>query len=127
MQDLIQILVKNLKVDEQQATGGAAVIFKAARDKLGATEFASLLTKVKGVDQLIAKAPESGGLGKLLGGFASALGGGNAAILANVLSGFSKLGLTQQQAQQFVPVITDYLRGTIGKAATDKLEKTLRA
>ena len=127
MQDLIQLLVKSLKIDEKQATGGAAIIFKAARDKLGATEFASLLAQVKGVEQLIAKAPDSGGLGKLFGGFASALGGGNAAILASVLSGFSKLGLNQQHAQQFVPLIMDYLRGTIGKASTDKLEKTLRA
>jgi Protein of unknown function VcgC/VcgE (DUF2780) len=127
MQDLIQSLVKTLKIDEQQASGGAAIIFKAARDKLGATEFGSLLGKTKGIDELIAKAPASGGLGKLFGGFAAALGGGNAALLATVLSGFNKLGLTQQHAQQFVPVIMDYLRATIGKPATDKLEKTLRA
>jgi hypothetical protein len=96
-------------------------------DKLGATEFTSMLAKVPGADQLIAQAPDSGGLGKLFGGFAAALGGGNAAILTNVLAGFIKLGLTQRDAQKFVPVMLNYMRGKIGKAATDKLEQVLRA
>ncbi len=126
MKDLIDSLVTELKIDDRQAAGGAAVILKAARDKLGATEFSSMLAKVPGADQLIAQAPDSGGLGKLFGGFAAALGGGNAAILTNVLAGFIKLGLTQQDAQKFVPVMLDYMRGKIGKAATDKLEQTLR-
>jgi hypothetical protein len=127
MKDLIDALVTELKVDERQAAGGAAVILKAARDKLGATEFTSLLAKVPGADQLISQAPDSGGLGKLFGGFASALGGGNAAILTNVLAGFIKLGLTQQDAQKFVPIMLNYMRAKIGKAATDKLEQSLRA
>ncbi len=127
MQDLIESLVRELKIDQQQASGGAAIIFKAARDKLGAGEFSNLLGKATGIEQLVAQAPESSGLGKMFGGFAAALGGGNAAILANVLAGFSKLGLTQQHAQQFVPLILDNLRTKIGKAAADKLETTLRA
>lgn len=127
MQDLIESLVKELKIDQKQAMGGAAILFKAARDKLGAGEFSALLGKANGVEQLIAQVPESGGLGRMFGGFASALGGGNAAILAGIVSGFGKLGLTTQHAQQFVPVILDNLRGKIGKTATDKLEKTLRA
>ena len=126
MKDLVDSLVTELKIDERQAAGGAAVILKAARDKLGATEFSSLLAKMPGADQLIAQAPESGGLGKLFGGFAAALAGGNAAILTSVLAGFIKLGLTQQDAQKFVPIMLNYLRGKIGKAATDRLEQTLR-
>ena len=127
MKDLIDSLIRELKIDERQAAGGAAVILKAARDKLGAAEFTSMLASVPGTDQLLAQAPESGGLGRLFGGFASALGGGNAALLTSVLAGFIKLGLTQQDAQKFVPVMLNYLRNKIGKAATDKLEQTLRA
>jgi hypothetical protein len=127
MQDLIDALVTELKVDERQAAGGAAVILKAARDKLGPTEFTSLLAKVPGASQLIAQAPDSGSLGRLFGGFAAAVGGGNAAILSNVLAGFIKLGLTQQDAQKFVPIMLNYMRARIGKAATDKLEQSLRA
>ncbi len=126
MKELVEKLVTQLQVDEKQATGGAAVLFKAARDKLGADEFGKLLGKVAGIDALIGQAPIAGGMGKLFGGFASALGG-NAALLASVVSGFGKLGLTAEHAQKFVPVILDHLRASIGKASVDKLEKTLRA
>ncbi len=127
MKELVDSLVKTLKVDSRQAEGGAAVLFKAARDKLGPDEFNKLLGKVNGLDAMLAKAPDSGGLGKLFGGLASAVGGGNAAIVANILSGFSKLGLNQEHAKSFVPVMLDYLRTKVGKDSVDKLEKTLRA
>lgn len=126
MKDLISALVRDLKIDERQATGGAAILFKAARDRMGVKEFTSLLAKANGVDDLIAKAPPSSGFTSLFGGLASAAGGGNAVILAGILSGFGKLGLNQQHAQAFVPVILGFLRSQIGPEATDKLEKTLR-
>jgi hypothetical protein len=127
MKELTDLLVKNLKIDSKQAEGGAAVLFKAARDKMGASEFTSALGKVEGLDALIGKAPEAGGIGKLFGGFASAVGGGNAAIIANILSGFGKLGLNQEHAKSFVPVMLDFLRTKVGKDSVDKIEKALRA
>jgi uncharacterized protein YidB (DUF937 family) len=126
MKELVDALVKNLKIDARQAEGGAAVLFKAARDKMGNDAFAKALGKVNGLDTLLAKAPESGGLGKLFGGFASAVGGGNAAIVASILSGFGKLGLNQEHAKAFVPVIIDFLRTKVGKDTVDMIEKTLR-
>jgi hypothetical protein len=126
MKELVDALVKNLKVDARQAEGGAAVLFKAARDKMGSDAFAKALGTVNGMDALLAKAPESGGLGKLFGGFASAVGGGNAAIIANILSGFGKLGLTQEHAKTFVPVMLDFLHNKVGKETVEMLEKTLR-
>jgi hypothetical protein len=126
MKELVDALVKNLKVDARQAEGGAAVLFKAARDKMGQDAFGKALGKVPGIEALIAKAPDSGGLGKLFGGFASAVGGGNAAIIASILSGFGKLGLNQEHAKSFVPVILDFLRTKVGKDSVDKIEKTLR-
>jgi len=126
MKELVDLLSSQLKVDSKQAAGGAAIIFKAAQDKLGAHKFGSLLGGLGGVDDLIRQAPAAGGMGKLLGGFAGALGGGNAALIANIVSRFSKLGLTQQHAQQFVPVIMEFLKGKIGKSAVETLEKTLR-
>jgi hypothetical protein len=62
----------------------------------------------------------------LLGGLAS-LAGGNAALIATVVSGFSKLNLSSNDAQKFVPIVLDYLRGQVGPEAVSKLEKTLRA
>ncbi|HKZ73597.1 MAG TPA: DUF2780 domain-containing protein [Steroidobacteraceae bacterium] len=127
MKELVDLLVKQLGVDEKQARGGSAVLFKAARDKLGAGEFDRMLGGVPGIGDLLKQTPASGGVGKLFGGLAGALGGGNAAILANVVTSFASLGLGQEDAKRFPPVILGYLRERVGKATVDTLEKTLRA
>ncbi len=127
MKELVDLLVSNLKVDPRQASGGAAVLLKAAQDRLGAREFGSMVGGVPGLDELIRQAPQSGGVGKLFGGFASALGGGNAAAIASIVSGFGQLGLTPDHAKRFAPVILEFLRGKIGKENAAKLEQTLRA
>lgn len=124
MQELISRLSQQLKIDERQARGGAAILFKAARDKLGGAEFDKMLGSVSGMDALIKQAPQSGG--GLLGGLAS-LAGGNAALIATIVSGFSKLNLSTEDAQKFVPIVLDYLHGQVGPDAVGKLERTLRA
>lgn len=124
MQDLLAELTQKLKVNEAQAKGGAAILFKAAKDKLGAAEFERMLGSVPGLDALVQQAPKSSG--GLLGGLAS-LAGGNAALLATIVSGFSKLKLSADQAQKFVPVILDNLRAKVGPETVSKLERTLRA
>ena len=124
MKELITRLSQQLKVDEQQARGGAAILLKAAKEKLGGAEFNKLLGSVDGLDALIKQAPQAGG--GLLGGLAS-LAGGNAALVATIVSGFSKLNLSSDQAQKFVPIVLDYLRGQVGPETVGKLEKTLRA
>ncbi len=124
MKALIASLSQQLKIDEKQAQGGAAVLFKAARDKLGATEFSKMLGSVAGMESLVKQVPQSGG--GLLGGLAS-LAGGNTALLATIVSGFSKLNLSTDQAQKFVPIMLDYLRTKVGPDVVDRLEKTLRA
>lgn len=126
MKELIQDLISTLNVNEKQATHGAAILFKAAKDKLGAEEFNRLLGKISGIDALIGQAPAQGGMGKLFGGFASALGG-NATLITTIVTGFGKLGLTPEHAKKFVPVILTHLRSKVGQGAVDKLEQTLRA
>jgi len=123
MKDLIAVLSQQLKIDEKQAQGGAAILFKAAKDKLGAGEFSKMLGSVAGVEALVKKAPQSGG--GLLGGLA-ALAGGNTALIANILSGFSKLNLSTDHAQKFVPIMLDFLRTKVGPDVVSRLEKTLR-
>jgi hypothetical protein len=127
MKELTELLVKNLKIDSKQAEGGAAILFKAARDKMGANEFDKALGKVAGINSLLGKAPQASGFGGLLGGLASAVGGSNAAIVTSIVSGFSKLGLTTDHAKGFVPVILTFLRTKVGPETVDKIEKTLRA
>jgi hypothetical protein len=128
MKELIDTLTRTLGVDGKQAEGGAAVLFKAARDKLGEGEFARLLGGVPGLPDLMKKAPVpgGGGLGGLLGGIAGAMGG-NAALINTVVGGFGKLGLSTEDAKRFVPVILDFLRQKVGPDVVARLEKTLRA
>lgn len=129
MQELIDMLTKNLGVNASQAEGGAGVLFKAAKDKLGGAEFDKLLGGVPGLPDLLKKAPASGGgggLGGLLGGLAGAVGG-NAGLIATVIGGFGKLGLTADHAKKFVPVILSFLRTKVGPDVVSKLEQTLKA
>jgi hypothetical protein len=127
MKELVDMLTGALGVNAAQAEGGAAVLFKAARDKLGEGEFAKLLGGVPGLSDLVKKAPAAGGggLGGLLGGLAGAVGG-NAALISTIMSGFGKLGLTTDDARRFVPVMLDFLRKKAGPDVVSKLEKTLR-
>src|SRR6188472_396424 len=116
VKELIDGLMKDLGISAAQAEGGAAVLLKAAKDKLGAAEFDSQLGGVPGLHDLLKKAPSSGGgggLGGLLGGLAGAMGG-NAALISTVLGGFGKLGLGADDAKRFVPVVMDFLRKQAG-------------
>lgn len=127
MKELIDQLTRSLGVNAAQAEGGAAVLFKAARDKLGGEEFGKLLGGVPGLSDLMKKAPASGGgFGGLLGGLAGAVGG-NAGLIATIVGGFGKLGLTTDDAKKFVPVILAFLKTKVGPDVISKLENTLRA
>ena len=57
MKELVDMLTKKLGVSAPQAEGGAAVLFKAAKDKLGGEEFGQLLGGVPGLGDLMKKAP----------------------------------------------------------------------
>jgi hypothetical protein len=127
MKELVDLLTRNLGVSGNQAEGGAAVMFKAAREKLGATEFDQLLSGLPGLQDLMKKAPASGGggLGGLLGGLAGAVGG-NASAIATVVGGFANLGLSTDHARKFAPLILEFLKSKVGPDVVTKLEKTLR-
>lgn len=126
MKELIDTLVSQLGVTPAQARGGSGAILRAAQEKLGAGEYAKLLGGIPGLDGLVREAPAAGGLGKLFGGLASAMGGGNAAILANVVSAFSQLGLSTDDAKKFLTVMEGVLRQRIGDEGVAKLEKAIR-
>ena len=126
MKELIDQLVKKLGVSGAQAEGGAAVLFKAAKDKLGGDEFNKLLGGVPGLGDLMKKAPATGGgLGGLLGGIAGAMGG-NAALISTIVGGFGKLGLSAEDAKRFAPVMFDFLKTKVPPDVVGKLEKALR-
>jgi hypothetical protein len=124
MKELIDELTRQLGINATQAQSGAGILFKAAQEKLGAGEFQKMLGAVPGVADLVMQAPATGG-GGLLGGLASAFGG-NAALLAKVVSGFSNLGLSVDTAKRFVPIVLDYLRKYVGPETASRIEAALR-
>jgi hypothetical protein len=127
MKELIDSLTKQLGVSGAQAEGGAAVLLKAAKDKMGGEEFNKLLGGVPGLGDLMRKAPATGGgLGGLLGGIAGSMGG-NTGLIATIIGGFGKLGLSAEDAKRFAPVMMDYLKTRVSPDVASKLERTLRS
>ncbi len=56
MNELVEMLVKNLGVQQSQAQGGAGLLFKLAQDKLGG-DFSKVASALPGVQDLINQAP----------------------------------------------------------------------
>jgi hypothetical protein len=127
VRDLTAKIAAQVGVSEQQASGGAALLMAAARDKLGAATFDQSIGTLPGMAALLAAAPKPKGLGRLFGGAASAVGGKRAAMIATVVSGFGQLGMNTDHAQAFVPVIVEHLRSKLDPATAERVEKLLRA
>jgi hypothetical protein len=124
LKELLDQLTKQLGISQTQAQVGTAILFKAAQDKLGNAEFQKLLGGVPGVTELLKLAPANGS--GLMGSLVAALGG-NAAMVANVVTGFSRLGMSTDTVKKFRPFISDFLHKHVGAEAVTKLEAALRA
>jgi hypothetical protein len=137
--ELIQQLVSSLGVNEDQAKGGAGLLFNLAKDKLGAGEFQQLADKIPGVSDLLGAAPApsaaasaGGGMMGALGGVASSLGAGGLGDkmgglgdLANLASGFSQLGLSSDMVGKFVPIVLSFVQNQGGDSMKGLLEKVM--
>jgi hypothetical protein len=126
--ELVSQLTQQLGITEDQAKGGAGLIFGAAKEKLGGTDFAKLADAVPGMDSLLGAAPKSGGLGATLGGLASSLGGSASQLggLAGLAGGFSKLGLDGGMIGKFIPVILSFVQSKGGDTLKSLLERAFK-
>ena len=128
MEQLVALLKSRLNVEEQQAKGGAGLLFQLAKDRLGEDDFAKLANNIPGIQNMMQAAPESSGLVGALGGLASAFGGkaeglGNLAVL---FEGCSKLGIDQATVMKFVPVVLSYVQSQGGDELKGLLERVLK-
>ena len=137
--ELIQQLVSSLGVNEEQAKGGAGLLFNVAKDKLGAGDFKQLTDAIPGISAILGAAPApsaaasaGGGLMGALGGVAASLGAGELSgkmeglgNLANLASGFSQLGLSSDMVAKFVPVVLAFVQNQGGDGVKGILEKVL--
>ncbi|NLF17091.1 MAG: DUF2780 domain-containing protein [Lentisphaerae bacterium] len=127
MTDLIRELVTRVGVQESQAEGGAGLLLKLAKDKLGG-DFSKVTAALPEAETLIGAAPAGGGAAGLAGGLLGALGGDKGkglAGMAGLADGFSKLNLDRGKAAQFVPVILDFLKSKGGPDLGALLAKVL--
>lgn len=126
--ELVKQLVENLDVGEDQAKGGAGLIFQLAKEKLGDGDFARITQHVPEMASMLEAAPEDTGIAGALGGLASSLGGGQVEALGNMAQlagGFSKLGLDESAATRFIPIILSFLESKGGGGIKDLLAKVL--
>jgi len=120
--ELIENLTKQLGVSETQAQGGAGLILKQAREKLGGEDFVKVSSAIPGIEGLISAAPAGGG--GMLSGLGKTLGG--AGGLAGLAGGFSQLGLDSSMIGKFLPVILSFVQSKGGDGVKSILEKALR-
>ena len=127
--ELLQMLTENLGVSQEQAQGGAGLLFKLAKDKLNTSEFQQVADSVPGIEDLVNAAPASGGgLSGALGGVMSSMGGdaGKLGNLATLASGFSKLDLDSGMVGKFVPIIMSFVQSKGGDAVKNLLAGVLK-
>ncbi len=125
--ELIKILTDQLGINDNQAKGGAGLIFSLVKDKLDSGDFSKIASAIPGVNDLIKSAPESGGLMGAIGGLASSFGGGSSlGNLAGLADGFSKLGLDSGMIGKFIPIIMSFVESKGGASVKALLEKVLK-
>ncbi len=127
--ELLQLLTENLGVSEEQAQGGAGLLFKLAQDKLGSGDFQQVADSVPGIEDMLSAAPsEGGGLMGKIGGLMSSFGGGGGKLgdLASLAGGFSNLNLDTDMVGKFIPVILSFVQSKGGDSIKDLLAGVLK-
>ncbi len=126
---IVDEIMKQVGVSKEQAEGGLGLIFKLAKDKLGA-DFSQVSSVVPEANGLIGKAPAEeqeagGGLMGMLGGMASKMGLGDLGKLAELAAQFKKLGLDMETVQKYVKVVMAFVESKGGTVVKDLLNKVL--
>lgn len=126
--ELLQMLTSQLGITEEQARGGAGLLFNLAKEKLGSNEFNQVANAVPGVEDLISSAPKSRGLMRALGGITSSLGigAGQLGNLSSLAGGFKNLNLDSGMVGKFIPIILSFVQSKGGDTIKGILENILK-
>lgn len=132
MNELVNLVVSQLGVNQNQATGGLGAIMKLAQEHLG-TDFSQIEKYLPQVQSLISQAPTAatgtdGGLAGVVGSALSAFGMGNSKVagLAQLAGQFKSLNLDADMITKFAPIVTGYLQQQGGTTAVDLIQKFLK-
>lgn len=128
MMELVQQLVAGASVSQQQAEGGAGLLLGLLKEQLSSGDFTQVAQAIPGAEALIEATPgsDNGGLGGLLGGMVSSLGGSDIGSLASLASGFSKLDLDPGMIGKFIPILLSFLQSKGGEDLSSMVGKVLR-
>ncbi len=127
--ELVNLLMSQLGVTEQQATGGAGAIFKTAQHNLKPDEFKQIESAVPEAGSLIKAAPQvaekksSGAFGSLTAmakGVSPKLG-----ATAELAQSFNELGLEKQMMGKFTNVVVDYCKQKGGAMVAELMQKAV--
>jgi hypothetical protein len=126
--EIVSVLTEKLGITEDQAKAGSGAILKMAKQKLGKDDFNKIAEVIPGMDELLAAAPEGGGLGRMIGSLASSLGvgGGKLGSLAGLADNFKKLGLDADMVGKFVPIILSFVQSKGGDAIKNLLAGVMK-
>lgn len=134
---LVEELVAQLGVSNDQAEGGAGLLFGLAKDKLADGDFSQLLDVLPDdVEALIGRAPSasaeasSGGMMGGIGAVADAIGLGDVADkledLGGLVGGFEKLGLDADMVSKFAATLIEFLKSRGGDQIVGLLQSILK-
>ena len=118
---LSELLVKDLSLKPEQATGAAGSVFSLAKSKMPAADFSKLAGGFPEMDSLLKAAPAvSTGSNPL----SSALGSlsGPAALASQ----FKTLGISPETATKIVPEVLNFVKGKQGTEMMDLLSKAIK-
>jgi hypothetical protein len=126
--DLVKMLTDQLNLSDEQASGGAGLLFNLAKDKLSSGEFSQITSAIPGINDLISSAPKAGGIVGTLKGLVSSLGGGSSQVgdLASLASGFSKLNLDAGMIGKFTPIVLSFVQAQGGDGLRGVMEKVFK-
>jgi hypothetical protein len=125
--EIVQLLTQQLGITQEQAKGGAGLLFQQAKEKLGADDFGQVADAVPGMNEILGAAPEPEGAAGALGGLMSKFGAdaNQLGSLAGLAAGFKSLGLDAGMIGKFVPVILSYVKSKGGDTVKDLLDGVL--
>jgi hypothetical protein len=98
---LISMLSSKLGVTDKQASGGMGSMLTLAKENLGAADYSKLTSVLPQASSYLDSAKQQGAVT------------GPVSNMAGLNKAFAKLGIKPEVANQFVPLVTDYL-GKIG-------------
>ena len=116
--------MEQLGVNPQQAQGGAGAVFALAQQRMNPADFMQLSSSLPAIDQYLASVPASPTTISW-SSFKDSLPNEHGRNWGALSGSFQRLGLDDQQINQFIPIILQYVQSQAGPAMIHALQAAL--